>query len=81
LISLQELLLCKVVTIMIYNLKYKENWWIINYFVAIYLDPCYMCLLNAASKKKLLFICLQHGYFHHATGSETRELDKKFNNL
>lgn len=37
---------------MIYNLKYKINFLIMNYFAAIYLDPRYMCLLNAASKKK-----------------------------
>jgi len=47
---------------MIYNFKYKENCLIINYFAAIYLDPHYMCLLNDASKKKLLVICLQHGH-------------------
>jgi len=37
---------------MIYNLKYKKNVLMKNYFSAIYLDPRYMCLLNAASKKK-----------------------------
>jgi len=63
LISLLELLPSKVVTFMIYNLKYKENCLIINYFAAIYLEPRYMCLLNAASKKKLLFISLQHGHW------------------